>query len=309
MDGVVHRSTAHSANHKTLPKHKSASTPRVSSSHQAIPARRHKPQRSETLMRHAVAKPAHRHKPEPQPAPAHDQRTAGRLERARTIKKSHHIKRFPIASHPAHRAVAKKHVVVPVEKSPPAQTPTPPAPVSQSEALIANALKNARSHESTRSYNKKPRRRLTHNGAALGALAALLLVGFFTYQNIPSLSMRLAATRAGFNASLPGYQPSGFTQDRLVKYSPGKVSVSFHSNSDQRRFQLTQQVSNWNSQALVDNYLSVNDKPYQTFEANGKTIYIYDEGNATWVNGGVWYQIEGKSSLSSDQILQIANSI
>lgn len=142
-----------------------------------------------------------------------------------------------------------------------------------------------------------------------GGLAALLLTGFFVYQNIPNLSMRVASTRAGFSAQLPGYKPAGFSQEKLVSYAPGKVTVSFRSNSDERQFQLTQQSSNWNSQALADNYLAKADKQYQTFQASGKTIYIYDNSSATWVNGGVWYQIEGQSDLSSDQLLKIANSI
>lgn len=144
---------------------------------------------------------------------------------------------------------------------------------------------------------------------AAASLAVLVLIGFFVYQNVPSLSMRLAASRAGVDAQLPGYAPAGFSQDKLVSYSPGKVTINFHSNTDSREFKLVQQVSNWNSQALADNFLAAKSKQYQTYQASGKTIYIFDGSNATWVNGGVWYQIEGHSSLSSDQILKIANSI
>jgi hypothetical protein len=221
-----------------------------------------------------------------------------------------------------------KHAAIAVEAAPARHHPKPahhsgpshqPAviPLSESEKLVTAALRNARSHEANQPFAKKPKKRLSHKlgfkrhtaNLAMGALAALLLVGFFVYQNVPNLSMRLASTRAGFNAQLPGYQPSGFSQEKLVSYSPGKITVNFHSNSDDRAFQLTQQVSNWNSQALADNYLAKNGKQYQTLESGGKTIYIYNGDSATWVNGGVWYQIEGQSSLSSDQILKIANSI
>lgn len=333
MDGVVHKAPkVHKAKkvhaqpkaHNTASQHAAAKPVR---NHTAAHAQRHKPQRAATLMRQSVRKPAHaqHHKAE-KPAHIHDERTSKRLERAQAVQKSQHIQRFP-QHNATHQPAAKKAApakVAPVHKTvhqtahqTHAAPAHPPAPVSESERLVTNALKHARAHEANQPFAKKPKKRLAHKlgfkrrtaNMAMGALAALLLVGFFVYQNIPNLSMRLASNRAGFNAQLPDYQPSGFSQDNLVTYSPGKVSVSFHSNSDDRRFNLTQQVSNWNSEALADNYLAANDKPYQTYQEQGKTIYIYDNSSATWVNGGVWYQIEGKSSLTSDQLLKIASSI
>lgn len=315
MDGVV-KHPAKAKRHHLKAKPQAAKPAAHRTSHTPVPAHRHKPQPSATLMRQAVSKPAHKSH-HTSPTVHHDERTAQRLARAQAIKKSHHIQRFP-AHHPAHRSVTKKHASLPVEHAPAeAAAPKthhaapvhPPAPLSESESLVSNALKNARAHESNQPFTKKPRKRRPHANLAMAAIAILILAGFFVYQNIPNLSMRLAATRAGFSAQLPGYKPSGFTQDKVVSYSPGKVTVSWHSNSDSRAYQLTQQVSNWNSQALADNYLAKNNKQYQTFEANGKTIYIYDNGSATWVNGGVWYQITGQASLNTDQVIRIANSI
>ena len=60
---------------------------------------------------------------------------------------------------------------------------------------------------------------------------------------------------------------------------------------------------------LLDNYVSVSNRDYQTKEEKGRTVYIYDDSNATWVDGGIWYQIEGDSSLSSDQLLNIVASM
>lgn len=139
-------------------------------------------------------------------------------------------------------------------------------------------------------------------------LAAVLLTGFVLYQNIPNLSMRIASSKAGFNASLPGYNPSGYTLSGPVVYSPGKITVNFSSNSDDRDYTLTQQVSNWNSQALIDNFFAVKNKDFETYQEKGKTIFLYDDKNATWVSGGVWYQIQDADELSSSQILNIASS-
>lgn len=300
--------------------------------HTAVPIARHKPQRPATLMRHAVSKPAAHPVKHTKPASIHDARTAERLARAKAIPKSQAIARFPATSatktHTAQRSVPTKHAAVAVEAAPKAAAPPmkqpathkphpAPAPMTASEKLVTNALKNARAHEASHPYAKKPRRRFAHAfgiknrtaNIAMATAAVVLLGGFFVYQNIPNFSMRLASARAGFAAAQPGYRPSGFTQDKLVSYAPGKVTISFHSNSDSRKYQVTQQVSNWNSQALSDNYLAANNKQYQTYQAGGKTIYVYDGSNATWVNGGVWYQIQGQSSLTSDQLLRIANSI
>lgn len=321
MDGVVRTSTKAHKTKKAKPHQATA----AKAHHVAAPVRHHKPQRAATLMRSAVKKPVHAEHHTNKPASIHDERTSKRLERAHSVQKSHHIQRFPV-SHAPDRTVIKKHAPIKVtpapeshhESHPAHKAPAhPPARLSASEQLVTNALKNARAHEANHPFAKKPKRRFAHAfgvkrhtaNLAMGSLAALLLIGFFVYQNIPNLSMRVASTKAGFSAQLPGYKPSGFSQDKLVTYSPGKVTVSFHSNSDDRRFNVTQQVSNWNSQSLAENYLASNDKQYQTYQEQGKTIYVYDGTNATWVNGGVWYQIEGQSSLTSDQLLKIANSI
>jgi hypothetical protein len=121
--------------------------------------------------------------------------------------------------------------------------------------------------------------------------------------------MKVAAARAGFSASMPGYSPSGFAFKGPVQYSAGQVVVSFKSNTDDRNFKLTQQTSSWSSDSLLNNYVAAGGKEYQTYQDRGRTIYIYDGSNATWVNGGVWYQIEGNADLSSDQLVRIASSL
>lgn len=329
IDGIHHTSKAPKAPHKAKATKPVVKAPPASPRVEAA-AHPHKPQKAATLMRHAVHKPAPVQHDKPA-ASLHDAKAAERLERARAVERSKQIHHFPKhhthhAAHHTTRPVTKKHAPVAVEAAPVEHhtkpTPTAPqhesTPVSASEQLYANALKHATAHEATQHVAKKPRRRMNKSLTArqrtvrfaLSATAVIALLGFFAYQNVPNVSVRFAAARAGFNAQLPGYTPSGFKQDSVVTYAPGKVTVSFHSNSDTRAFQLSQQVSNWNSASLADNYLAANDKQYQSFQANGKTIYVYDGNSATWVNGGVWYQIQGKdSNLTNEQLVKIANSI
>lgn len=135
----------------------------------------------------------------------------------------------------------------------------------------------------------------------------LLLGGFVAYQNKVALEMQLAAGRAGFPASMPGYKPTGFAA-RHLSYSPGTVTIGFVSNSN-KSFNVVQKQSNWDSETLLQNYVADTDKPYQAYQAAGRTIYVYGSGSATWVNGGVWYQVNGNARLSNNQIIDIAMSM
>ena len=72
---------------------------------------------------------------------------------------------------------------------------------------------------------------------------------------------------------------------------------------------LFRSASNWNSDALLSNYVVAENKQYQTYMDRGRTLFIYDGSNATWVDNGVWYQIEGDSRMTTDQLVRIAASI
>jgi hypothetical protein len=184
--------------------------------------------------------------------------------------------------------------------------------------MIDKALANATSHtQESPAHHSKKRSKFTKKlgissrAATLSSavLAVVLLAGFFAIQNVPNLSMRIAATRAGFDASMPGYQPTGFSFKGPINYSPGQVTISYRSNTDSRSYDVKQQASNWNSDALLSNYVVAENKQYQTYLDRGRTLYIYNGSNATWVDNGVWYQIEGESDMTTDQLIRIASSI
>jgi hypothetical protein len=209
-------------------------------------------------------------------------------------------------------AVTKRVEPLAVQPHPAVQNVVPPlpAPLTHSQSILAKGLQDANSHlqKPVKSHRKtSKRKRLMSLTAA--SLAMVLLAGFFAFQNVPNLTMRYAAARAGVRASLPGYQPSGFAFNDHIQYSPGAITISFKSNTDDRTFNITQKSSNWNSEALKNNYVATTGDSVQTYEDKGRTIYLYGDSNATWVNGGVWYNIEGASRLSSDQLIKIATSM
>jgi hypothetical protein len=183
--------------------------------------------------------------------------------------------------------------------------------------MLDRAMQNASSHEQSAPVHHKKRSKLSKKlgisskaiAMSTAVLAGVLLGGFFAVQNVPNLSMRIAAARAGFAAEMPGYQPAGFSFKGPINYSPGQVTITYKSNSDSRTYDVTQHASNWNSEALLANYVQTEGKQYQTYLDRGRTLYIYDGSNATWVDDGVWYQIEGESNMTTDQLIRIAASI
>lgn len=297
------------------------------------------PQKSSTLMRRAVHKPnsvvgkVKAEKPVIQKSQLGT--SVRRTETAMHTPKSSHINKF---EEPTHRSSVVRTIQPGLSvKSQPmrhentaatAHRPVDPAKHLQqphvprsaaAEKMITAALANAHSHETAEPDTKIIRKRsklmkklgVSKRTLSLGSasLAFVLLAGFFAVQNVPNLSMRVAATRAGFDASMPGYKPAGFSFKGPIKYSPGEVRVAYASNTDARSYEVKQKASNWNSDALLANFVVTEGKQYQTFLDRGRTLYIYDKSNATWVDNGVWYQIEGESNMTTDQLIRIASSI
>lgn len=248
-----------------------------------------------------------------------------RLQRAKRIAKSRLIRRFaPMESitYLGSSSSAAAPFVPPVAKSVrPAAAPQPTT-TGASMDIFQKALVRATSHEqpavhTTKRAAKAAKRAHSTRKSRIGrrvlnttatALAILLVAGFIGYQNKANITMRVASAHAGFHASLPGYKPSGFAIGKF-SYGTGVVAVNFHSNSDNRAFTVTQKASNWDSETLLDNYVATTADNYQALQSGGRTIYMYGNNNATWVGNGVWYQVTDDGSLSTNQVLQLAQSM
>ncbi len=298
----------------------------------SIPARRVQ-ERSKTLMRQAVKRPVAA-TPRPKavrpvtdvaapvrpagkrPGPRPTSVDPARQARAAEVKRSKLVSRFNLNTQPP-KAAARPSASAKVKPATAAAANVRPVPKSAPQrpsaiqTMLDNGLRAAQSH--TEPAKKAPRkrsagkRRLT--GLAAAGLSVLLLGAFIAYQNIPNIAIRYAATRAGINASLPGWRPAGFALDHHIQYTPGQITVSFQSNADERSFSITQRQSNWNSETLRDNYVASTDDNIHTYEDKGRTIYLYGESNATWISGGIWYDIKGDAKLNSDQLIRIATSM
>lgn len=187
-----------------------------------------------------------------------------------------------------------------------------PSAVIKQEAL-AEALEKAPSHQAAahkQHKEKAPKRKSTRFlSIASASLALLMLGGYFTYLNMPNLSVRVAAAQAGIDASYPSYRPDGYSLNGPVAYNQGEVSMKFAANTGGQNFSIVQSKTDWDSSALKENYAKQKwgENMYQYTE-NGLTIFTHD-GDAAWVNNGILYIIDGDAPLSSSQIRGIATSM
>lgn len=173
---------------------------------------------------------------------------------------------------------------------------------------ISKALQNAT--PATKSPKKSfSRRHPRLVSAGTASLAIVLLAGYFTYINLPSISVRVAAAQAGIDASYPSYQPAGYGIRGPVAFANGEVSINFNSNTNPSHFTVNQSKSSWDSSALLENYVTPQSgNSYNSYSDSGLTIYVYGT-HAAWVNGGILHTIDGDAELSGDQIRHIATSM
>jgi hypothetical protein len=290
-----------------------------------------RPQRSQTLMRTIVKKPLQSTIEQASPI-AQKARSgaasAARISKAKLISQSDKVRRFGGVAHSKTdqpttkvRAEVRPHNAKPRPlASAAAVAPAMPSMVTsvshqQLEQLLDNALARADAHKKLLESQRKGKsfRRFSFGPRWLSissVVAAILLIGgFFAWQNVPQVSVKMAAMRAHVDASVPAYTPSGFSYASPVNYSSGAVTINFKAGSNNRTFAITQQSSNWSSSSLEANAVPA-DSQVQTSKINGTTVYIYGANNdATWVSRGVKYTLKDKANLNSDQILRIAGSM
>jgi len=178
------------------------------------------------------------------------------------------------------------------------------------------AIDKANAHEQpplTKKELKQLHPKHFFRGKALAYTAVVImglsLLGFGVYQNIPNIMAKVASIKAGFAVHLPGYKPSGFSL-ASVGYQPGTVQFDYNSNIDNRKFTLTEHSSNWDSATLVSSIVvPTQGHDYKKITVAGQSVYLYGKNQASWVSNGIWYQVQGNSSLSTNQIIKLATTV
>lgn len=281
-------------------------------------------QRSRTLMRTAVSKP------QPKPALNNDKRQHSALLpqksnsshrhslRAMAAKQHHQVSRFghvqKTAGNSPHSPKSGEIINRPRAKTSAAaagsSSTIATASHSQIERLLDQVLIS--SHAGDTAQNRSILQRIWSlpKWLSVGTVVLVLAVsaGFFAWQNIPQVAVKVASARASINAAIPSYTPEGYSFAAPISYSKGEVIVRYQAHSGQE-YKIAQQASKLDSASLASAVMA-NEANVQTSQVKGTTIYIYGDNNdATWVNNGVRYTITGQAGLDSSQILKIAGSL
>lgn len=292
----------------------------------AKPAREfHQSQRTATLdLRSASPKPVPvrpvAKTPAAAPASTAKQRQSAanqaRLQAAKAVERSPHIQRFPrptvvrTASVPeqpveptnpsAVRQMPQADAINPKRSSVAPEGNLPGAAVTHHESLV----KLAKTKPSRPRYQFVPQ-----PARVLTVLASILIMGGYVWlQNSPKLALQSANSQAGITASLPGYLPSSYNLAD-TDTGPGLVSLGFKSPSIPEILKINQHKTSWDSASLLENFVTKQADDYSTIQGQGLTIFVFGQNRAAWVNHGIWYNIEGATHLSREQLLKIAFSL
>lgn len=288
-----------------------------------IDIKSHRPEPAKTLMRSVVQKPkaayhSRLHAQSPTDVIASqaylgvqtklsiDSVSNQRLKHAKFVQKSNLISHYNL--------VDPKPGLSPRPAIQPRATATTPqaGTMHPTSRMLQQAVQQAKSHEqpivhpvrSFKAANERHTRRLIHIGSS--ALIAVALIGVAISLNMNNVKLQFASSTAGFNAGLPTAQPYGF---RLNGLSATTGSVALNYVDKKQGYTISEKSSNWDTITLKESFVATITKHYQVINTDGETIYVYGNQNATWVNNGIWYQIQSNGQLNTEQLIAIATSL
>ncbi len=188
----------------------------------------------------------------------------------------------------------------------------PAEPIAEKDLTEASALDliHQRAAEKAKLPQAKVGHSFTASSAVMSIVGLILVAGYIWQVNYPNLAFKVAASKAGISANAPSYVPSGWKLSNNIKTSPGVVSYNIESANNKQQVAITQAKTDWDSQALAENYVTSKSAKYLALQAQGLTIYMYGDNQASWINHGNWYRLEGQNhGLDQDQIIKIATSL
>ncbi len=141
------------------------------------------------------------------------------------------------------------------------------------------------------------------------AAAAVFAIVYFVNLNMPDISLRVAAMQTGMDPTYPNYVPRDFSVSSITS-EESEIMIEFTNSNTNTDFQLVEEKSSWDTNALESNYVkSTYGENYTVVREQGLTIYI-SGSNAAWVNGGMAYKINADNGvLTNKQIRAIATSL
>ena len=262
--------------------------------------------KSQTLMRKAVPRP---------------ENTKSKVARSMDIAKSARVSRF--APNPIMKKTVSKTQIT-------NQPPINPIlhRVNKSMEMIKNsqpartlteikeeAIKKSINETKPTAVTKKKSKlnKITKNKYLLVMLIIIFIsvVIYLSYQYVPAVSIRIAASQAGINASYPTYTPDDYGVYGPAISQDKKVLIKYKQKNGDKMYTISQSYSNWDSSALYENLVKTwPDKSPNTTRVNGLTVYSTSNyENVAWVNRGILFTIIGNADLDSRKIERIVSSM
>jgi len=287
------------------------------------PAVHHTVKPSQTLMRSAVKKPSARalairvqHELENElinlnvaQKPSVTSISHARLERAQSTLRSEQITRFQNAENASKLPVQHAHVPVRIAPDKPEEVELPagapqPKPSNSPEDMFTRAIANAQHHADIKAHTKAYKQRVRRHFASLavGASALLVIAGFAAYLNVPSLQIRVAGMQAGVSTTNPNFAKAGFSYTGVTSTQSKRV---IGLKTTEANYRLVQQPTNWAGGQMIDHISSVSASGtpnFKTLQFGDQTVYRLNNGNATWVKNGTWYQLNGDRAIGDTQL-------
>jgi hypothetical protein len=200
---------------------------------------------------------------------------------------------------------AEKKRLIPAD-NPANETDIKASPKTAKEQLIAQAFNQLDNNQKAEKTALKHRRKII-NIFGIG-LVLIIIAGYFIFINLPAIYIGIACAQSGIKASYPQYIPDGYSLSDSISYRDSQVTMSFHTNTGNKMFMITESKSSWDSSAVQDKVNKDSNGMFVTTQENGLTIYTHGN-NAAWVNGGILYTITGDAALSNSQVRHIATSL
>ena len=242
-----------------------------------------------------------------------------RISRANATEKNTEVSRFPkmfqLNANPINAQLSVK--AQPEQNDPPAAPPTLIKPKLGQE----NNRREVFNHPARNVLSKKNQKRNIFKNfislfkvkpkIVIGFTATIALIagaGYFAYIKVPAVDLRVVNAKSGFTATIPSITPAGFNFKGPMQFTNGAVVQNFNS-VNHKAFSIVQRSSSLTSESLLSKYITSSNFKYQTYSEKGLNVYIYNAGDAMWVNNGIWYSVINNGNLTSDDILALAGSM
>ena len=173
------------------------------------------------------------------------------------------------------------------------------------EQLSAASVNHRESSAKHKNFNT--RRRFYAPTLITAAVAVMVLGGYFTYVNMPSISVRVAAINAGISGRTP-FTPDGYSIDGSVAYSPNSITIKYKANGGGEGYSIVQQSSDISVEETLARLGANDSTDYRKISVGESDLYIYGD-DAIWSSDGIIYTLNGNGRLSEKQITRIAESV